>query len=108
MAATAIASFPDARQVVSDLPSWFEGVQRIHHASIDGRVARERALLHRPSARLAVQRGLFDRRALRAAEEVSGAERDIQSAHHRRLEALEHARPLHLSCTPIAVLIVWR
>jgi superfamily II DNA or RNA helicase len=108
MAATAIASFPDTRQVVSDLPSWFEDVQRIHHASIDRRVARERALLHRPAARLSVQRGLFDRRALRAAEEVSGAERDIQSAHHRRLEALEHLRPLHLSCIPVAVLIAWR
>ena len=55
-----------------------------------------------------VQPGLFDQRALRAAEDVSDAERAITADHERRIAALERARRLHLSSTPMAVLIVWR
>jgi ERCC4-related helicase len=108
LAAKAIDGLPRPGDTVPDLACWFEKASEIHGRSIDSRLTRETALLGRTSANAPVQPGLFDRRALRAAEEVSEGERALQAEHHRRIAALERARPLYLSCTPIGVLIVWR
>jgi hypothetical protein len=93
---------------VPELAGWVEKATQIHQRSIDCRLAREVALLQRTPANAAVQPGLFDRRALREAEERSESEGAIDADHHRRIAALERSRPLHLSCTPIGALIVWR
>ena len=108
LAAAASGALPDMSAVIPDLTAWFEGVTRTHERSIDARVAREAALRGRPAARALVQPGLFDRRALRAAEDLSENDRTIHAEHRSRIAALERARRLRLSCTPIGVLIVWR
>jgi superfamily II DNA or RNA helicase len=108
MAANAIASLPDISATVPDVTVWLEGVTRVHERSIDARLAREAALLGRPVTHALVQPGLFDRRAVRAAEDLSKSDRAIQAEHQWRIAALERARQVHLSCAPIGVLIVWR
>jgi hypothetical protein len=55
-----------------------------------------------------VQRGLFDRRAIAAADRLSDVERARHEAHASRLAALERARALNLDLRPAGVLIVWR
>jgi len=107
IAAAAVAALPDLRGT-PDFAAWSAAVTRRHEASIDRRRARERALHDRQAERAPVQPGLFDRRALRAAAEWSDNERAIHAEHRRRIDALERARRPHFSCTPIAVLIVWR
>jgi hypothetical protein len=79
-----------------------------HETSIDRRRARERALHDRQADTAPVQPGLFDRRALRAAEELSESERAIHAEHRQRIDALDTARRPVFSLTPMAVLIVWR
>lgn len=108
IAARAIEACPHTSGTVPGLADWVEKATQIHQRSIDNRLAREAALLHRASANVAVQPGLFDRRALREADELSERERAIHAEHRRRIAALERARRGHLSSTPIAVLIVWR
>lgn len=108
MAAQAAASLPDLFAAIPELATWLEGVTRIHERSIDARLAREAALYGRPVAHARVQPGLFDRRALRAAEDISESDRTIQAEHQWRIAALERARRLQPSFTPVGVLIVWR
>jgi superfamily II DNA/RNA helicase len=108
MAAKAASSVPEISSVIPDLAAWLATATRIHERSIDGRLARESSLQSRPAAQAWVQPGLFDRRALRAAEDLFESDREIQAEHQWRMAALERARPLRLSCTPIGVLIVWR
>ena len=107
MAAEAIAALPDLH-VTPDLTAWFAAVTERHETSIDRRRAREKALHDRQAEKAPVQPGLFDRRALRAAEELSESERGIHEEHRRRIDALDRARRPVFSFTPIAVLIVWR
>jgi superfamily II DNA/RNA helicase len=107
-AMTAAASLPELSSLIPDLAAWLATATRIHERSIDGRLAREAALHGRPAAQAWVQPGLFDRRALRAAEDVFESDREIHAEHQWRMAALERARPLRLSCAPIGVLIVWR
>jgi hypothetical protein len=83
-------------------------VTGIHERSIDRRLARETALHDRAATNVPIQPGLFDRRALRAAEDLSDTERAIRAEHLRRIAALDRARQTRLTCSPIAVLIVWR
>ncbi len=87
---------------------WFTAVTGIHERSIDRRVTREKALHDRAATNVPVQPGLFDRRALRAAEDLSDTERAIRTEHRQRIAALDRARRTRLSCTPMAVLIAWR
>jgi superfamily II DNA or RNA helicase len=107
MAAKAIASLPDISVTIPDLTVWLEGVTRVHEQSIDARLAREAALQGRPVAHALVQPGLFDRRAVRAAEDLSKSDRAIHAEHQWRIAALERARQVRLSCTPIGLLVVW-
>jgi superfamily II DNA or RNA helicase len=106
--AATFAALPDMSVAIPDLTAWFEGVTRTHERASDARVAREAALHGRLAARALVQPGLFDRRALRAAEDLSENDRTVHAEHRSRIAALERARRLRLSCTPIGVLIVWR
>lgn len=110
IAARAIDALAHPPGTVPDLAGWFEKATQIHQRSIDSRLAREAALLDRTAANVPdglVQPGLFDRRALRAAAELSESERAMHAEHQRRIAALERARQLHLSLAPIGVLIVW-
>ena len=106
--AAAAASLPDLRGMIPELAAWLEDAARIHQRSIDARLAREAALLGRPVTHVLVQPGLFDRRAVRAAESLSESDRSIQAEHHWRIAAFGRARHLHFSARPIGVLIVWR
>jgi hypothetical protein len=108
MAMTAIERLSEIRATDATIAAWFAHMVQHHQQAIDRRVTRERALRDRAATPTAVQPGLFDRRALQAAEVVSATERAIAADHERRLSALERARELQLSSTAIAVLIVWR
>jgi hypothetical protein len=108
MAAGALATAPGVERLVPGLAAWFADVRQIHETTVDRRLARETALRDRPVAPVSVQPGLFDRRALRAAEDLSDAGRLVRSEHSWQLAALARARSLTLACTPAAVLVVWR
>ena len=94
--------------MVPDLACWLAIMRQIHETSIDRRLARETAMLERRAASVPIQPGLFDRRALRSAEDLSGRERAIDAEHRRQIAALDRARRLNLSCHAMAALIVWR
>jgi ERCC4-related helicase len=106
-AATALAALPDLKRIAG-VASWFAAIEHIHERSIDGRRAREAAMQERRTANAPVQPGLFDRRAMREADESSGTDRAIHAEHRRRIEALDRARRPRRSCIPVAVLVVWR
>ena len=108
LAAMAIEALPPLPELIPGLAGWVETATHVHQRSIDNRLARESALLGRTGAPKLLQPGLFDRRAVRAAEELAEGERSLQAEHHRQIAVLERARSAHLSFTPIAVLIVWR
>jgi hypothetical protein len=108
MAARAVSALPDLPAAFPAVSGWFARVTQVHETRIDRMLAREAALRQSPAASRQVQPGLFDRRALREAEDVSDAERAISAEHGRRIAALDRARHLRISCTPTAVLIVWR
>ena len=79
-----------------------------HQAGVDGRIAREVELMDRRRDHRVVQPGLFDRRALSAAERLTAAEDVLIDEHRRHIAALERSRALDLRCALSAVLIVWR
>ena len=82
---------------------------KIHERSIDGRRAREAAMRDQRTANAPIQPGLFDRRALREAEELlRRRSRDSRGTPPAASSALDRARRPRLSCTPVAVLVVWR
>jgi hypothetical protein len=108
MATATMALVSGLSDMLPEVAGWFARVTEIHERSIDGRLARETALHDRLARAVAVQPGLFDRRAVRAAEKLSENERATRAEHRRRIAALDRARRLRLSCTPLAVLIAWR
>ena len=108
MAAQVIAHLPETHEAIPETAAWFARALEQHQQSIDWRVRRETAMRDCATAPAPIQPGLFDRRALRAAEDRSNAERLVAADHERRLSALEHARRVCLSSSPVAVLIVWR
>jgi hypothetical protein len=108
LASAAIQALPSLPGLIPGLADWLETVTDVHQKAIAGRLARESEILGRTTAARPVQPGLFDRRALRAAEELAEGERAFHAEHRRQIAALERAREARLSCNPIAVLIVWR
>jgi hypothetical protein len=104
-AAPVLAAIRDFRDV--ETAAWFSAASVIHERSIGRRLQRERALLAQQQDQPAVQPGLFDRRALRAAGHLSNTEHARRREHHERIAALERARGLDLACEPVAVLIAW-
>jgi hypothetical protein len=60
------------------------------------------------TAQPVVQPGLFDRRALAAAERRIELGADLAAAHAERIASLERSRTLRLVSSPLAVLIAWR
>jgi hypothetical protein len=108
MAARAVACLPDVYDTFPEVAGWVAGVTGIHERSIDRRLAREMALHGHAADTAPIQPGLFDRRALRAAEALAGGERAIHEEHRLRIAALDRARRSLVSSTPMAVLILWR
>ena len=108
MAADALAALPDLREIA--------GVRELvcGHGE-DPRASDRRSAVparrpcdERLTAKAPIQPGLFDRRAVREAEETSSADRAIHAEHRLKIDWLDRARPSRLSCTPVAVLVVWR
>jgi hypothetical protein len=108
LAAGAVECLPNVYDAIPETAEWFLQAREQHQRSIDRRVTREKAMQGRRAVSKAVQPGLFDRRALRAAEDMSETERANAAEHEQRITALERARRLQPASTPIAVLIVWR
>jgi hypothetical protein len=96
-----------AGDAVPQLSGWFEGVQRAHAAAIDANVARETALRDRRTEAPPVQRGLFDRRAVAAADRQAVADAELREEARERIGQLQHGRPLQLNVTPAGVLVLW-
>jgi hypothetical protein len=99
---------PRLLDLVPDVRSWLKHAGRVHVAAVDSEIAREKALRSRTTASHPVQRGLFDRRALVAADRLSDVERARHEEHAVRLAALERRRGLEAEIRPAGVLIVWR
>jgi superfamily II DNA or RNA helicase len=98
----------DARAVIADVDRWFSEVCRSHEAAIDARLVREREIGEPARKRDAVQPGLFDRRAMAAAERAVALAAQVLDAHRLEIGALERSRTLHLTCPVSGVLILWR
>ena len=107
-AAFAVAFSRELPAVLPDIDRWATAVREDHEAAVDSWLSRETAMLARCSPSGEVQPGLFDNRALRLADEMSRIDRGIEDEHRRRIEILARARPIHVACTPVAVLIAWR
>jgi hypothetical protein len=98
----------DARAVIPDVDRWFNEACRRHGAAIDARLAREREIGEPSRKRDAVQPGLFDRRAMAAAERAVALAAQVLDAHRLEIDALERSRTLRLACPVSGVLILWR
>jgi superfamily II DNA or RNA helicase len=95
---------------IPQVPEWFDDVQRAHAGAVELQIARETALLDQRIARdtTPVQRGLFDRRALAAADRQSIVDAALEEAARERIARLRCGRLLELNVTPAAVLVLWR
>ncbi len=103
-----LAAIPEPLSLLASRRPWLERVATEHASAIDREVARERSLGEKPRARSEIQAGLFDRRAVSAAEGAAERETRAAAEHRRRIEALLHERELTILIRPVAVLIVWR
>jgi superfamily II DNA or RNA helicase len=93
---------------IPQLSEWFDDVQRAHAGAVDLQIARETALLDRRIDTPPVQRGLFDRRALVAADRQSIIDAALQQAARERIARLRYSRLLQLNVTPAGILVLWR
>jgi hypothetical protein len=93
---------------IPQLSEWFDDVQRAHAGAVDLQIARETALLDRRIDAPPVQRGLFDRRALVAADRQSIIDAALQQAARERIARLRYSRLLQLNVTPAGILVLWR
>ncbi len=108
-AAEAIESVrPRLGDAVPDLASWRAAMERAHDRSVDAQILREAALRDRRVDHTPVQPGLFDRRALVAAERRDERARAAWTEHADRIGRLEARRRLRMAAIPAAVLILWR
>jgi superfamily II DNA or RNA helicase len=98
----------DAMRIAPGVTGWFDEVSRIHRKCIDLRIARETLLREPSETTVEVQQGLFDRRALNAAEAVGHVKDNLHHEHQRQIDRLECSRSLRLSVAVAAILIVWR
>ena len=83
--------------------AWFEEVQREHASTVDAHTAREATLLGRRTDATPVQRGLFDTRAVAAADRQSALDAAVLDTSRERIRRLEEARRLQLNVTPAGV-----
>jgi superfamily II DNA or RNA helicase len=93
---------------IPQLSEWLEEVQRAHARVVDAQIARETALLDRRIDTAPVQRGLFDRRAVAAADRQSNIDAALQEAARERIARLRYSRLLQLNVTPAGILMLWR
>ena len=108
-AAEAIESVrPRLVEAIPDLDSWRAAIERAQGRSVDAQIARETALRDRRIDHTPVQFGLFDRRALVAADRRNERERAASTEHADRIGRLEAQRQLVTAAIPAAVLILWR
>ena len=103
-----LAALPEPLAMLPSRAQWVDSVLHEHALSIDRELARERSLLQKPRAHSEIQAGLFDRRAVAAAERSADLETRVNAEHSRRIEALLRERAPNVVVRPVAVLIVWR
>jgi len=103
-----LEQLPPIESLIPSLDEWFRAACATHERSTDCAAARERGLRDRMTAQPVVQPGLFDRRALAAAERRSEVDADQAALHAERIAGLERSRTLRLVSSPLAVLIAWR
>jgi len=103
-----------AAAVVRDLPiapdvrAWIASVTAIHEMRVARLVARERWIASRTDIAHEVQPGLFDSRALKQIVASSAVHDSLDAEHRRRVGTLSRRAALHLTSTPVVVLISWR
>jgi len=103
-----------AAAVVRDLPiapdvrAWIASVTATHETRVARLLARERSIASRTDIAHEVQPGLFDSRALERAAASSAVDGSLDAEHRRRVSTLSRGAALHLTSTPVAVLISWR
>jgi len=87
--------------------AWVSAARSTHERSIDRQLAREADLRSSPAAPAAAQPGLFDRRALDAADREDRVREATADEHERKIAALARRRALSVTCDPVIVLIAW-
>ena len=104
----AIARTGGLGELDSWLQAWLSAVRAIHQSSIDRQIQRETDLRSASDRPTLIQPGLFDRRALSAADEEERIRGDVNEEHDRRIATLQRRREVSLVCDPLAVLVAWR
>lgn len=108
LASAVLALVSDVRTLAPEIDTWFGDASRAHESAVDRMIARETEMRDRPSTWVELQPGLFDRRAVEAADAAQECDTWARAEHESRIAALIRTRVLHLDCTPVAVLITWR
>jgi superfamily II DNA or RNA helicase len=98
----------DPRPLAPDIDRWFDSVRAEHDAAMRRHITREAGLRERGPDRRPLQPGLFDGRAVAAAERAAIAEHLTEETRATRIAALERARTLQLTFEPSAILVIWR
>jgi superfamily II DNA or RNA helicase len=94
--------------MLPEIQEWFSEVTRVHGQAVRRRVEREQRMQGDRDGHVQVQPGLFDRRALREAEQRQDARDRRRREHARHVRYLAAALDLRLECLVVGVLVVWR
>jgi hypothetical protein len=108
MAAEAVERWGEAIQFVASrrLEDRLASVSAEHAAIVGRMIDREQALAHLTDPIAPLQPGLFDRRAVRRADEARYAQETTALEHQRRIALLQRSIDLEARCDSIGVLIV--
>jgi superfamily II DNA or RNA helicase len=94
--------------IAPDVDAWIASVTAMHETRLERLLARERSMASRAEVLREVQPGLFDSRVLEQILASSAVDDSLDAEHRRRVGTLSRGAALHLTSTPVAVLISWR
>jgi superfamily II DNA or RNA helicase len=94
--------------IAPDVDAWIASVTAMHETRLERLLARERSMASRAEVLREVQPGLFDSRALEQILASSAVDDSLDAERRRRVGTLSRGAALHLTSTPVAVLISWR
>ena len=106
--AARVAAGVGALAIAPEMQAWVSSVTAAHETRVARLLDRERSIAMRTERPHEVQPGLFDSRALDREIALSSLEDALAAGHSRRIATLSSAAALHLTSTPVAVLISWR
>jgi superfamily II DNA or RNA helicase len=108
MAGRLIPFFESACRVRDDVAAWMAGAVAVHDGTVRRRILREQALRDAGQAAAELQPGLFDRRALRQADDLARGADERRHEHDSHLRGLEASLAVRVEYSTPAVLVVYR